>query len=204
MSVTNGDLLKVDLRYTVSGIGVSCNVFQCQVYQASPHALEDSYVLASMADWMTRIYEPMLPHIVTTFTDPIDYVYKKIDDQWNFMGGNTLTDMDGESTGDPLPSAVALLMQVGTGTSRGVGKKYLGGLSETAVTAGLWVAGVVAAATDSCVEWMSQFQDLDDTTTWFVPGVYSTKALAFKAFVSSYELGNIPAYQRRRKPLVGA
>jgi len=146
----------------------------------------------------------MVPHIVIAYTDPVDDVYKKVGSLWNWIGGNILVDLDGESIGDPLPSGVAILGELLTDTSRVVGKKYVGGLSELAQTAGQWISTVSAAMLSSISEWMAQFQDLVDTTTYYVPGVYSTKALAFKPFTGAGVVRAIPAYQRRRKEGVGA
>jgi len=204
MTVTNNDILKVDVRYTVSGIGVTANIFQAQVFQVSPHTVTDAYATASMFDWIGRIYLPMVPHIVVTMTDPLVQVYKKVGVFWNLIGSETPTNLDGESIGDPLPSGVALLTTVLTDTSKVQGKKYIGGLSETGITAGLWIATVLTAMGTSAVQWIAQFQDLADEETWYIPGVYSTKAIAFKMFTSAYTVRSVPAYQRRRKSGVGA
>jgi hypothetical protein len=143
----------------------------------------------------------MQPHIVVT-CDVLDCnVYKKVGSLWNLVGPAPVV-FTPESIGDPLPSGVAALMTAYTDTSRVVGKKYFVGLSETAQTAGLWVVGVLAAMLQSAIVWGTVFASGDAGSTW-IPGVYSSKAVAFKGFTPAVATRDVPAYQRRRKQGVG-
>jgi hypothetical protein len=203
MPVTDADVLKVDLRWQVGSIGLACNIFQARVNQATPHSVPDLDVLASMGDWMTRVLEPMEPHIVVT-CDVLDCpVYKKVGNLYNLIGPAPVVFTPG-SVGDPLPSGVGALIDAYTLTSKVMGKKYLPGLSEVGQTAGLWVAGVLSAMLASAVEWITPFADLADPTTYYMPGVWSVKLSSFAIFAAHIATKDVPAYQRRRKAGVGA
>lgn len=202
MSFTHMDIVKCDLRWQIGAIGQAANVFQALCVQNSPHTVADSEVLTDMADWLERILEPLEDHVVVSVDTISANIYKKVGPLWNLVGDVAVAFTPG-SIGDPLPSGVAALMTAYTETSKVMGKKYVPGLSETGQTAGLWVAGVLAALATSAVQWVSGFVALNDPLTYWYPGVYSTKALAYKIFQGSAMVRDVPAYQRRRKQGVG-
>lgn len=202
MSFTNGDIAKVDLRYNVGSIGFAVNVFQAVLVQSTPHAIADLDVLTDMGAWITRVLDPMQPHIVVSVDVEDCNVYKKVGPLWNLVGPAPVI-FEGLSNGDPLPSGVAALMVAYTDTSKVMGKKYLPGLSEVAQTAGLWVGPVLAAMLQSCLEWVDHFAALSDPTSEWYPGVWSLKAVGFRIFAAHIAARDIPAYQRRRKEGVG-
>lgn len=202
MSFTNGDRAKLDLRWQVGQIGFAANIFMAQLYQPTPHVMDDLSVLSDLGAWVTAILEPMEPHVVVD-VDVLDCnCYKKVGDDWNLVGPAPVLFTPG-SIGDPLPSGVAGLVTVYTDVSRVQGKKYFPGLAEEGQTAGLWVAGVLAAMLQSAVVWATAFESVEDPGNYWWPGVWSLKMGTFKVFVAHLGVRDVPAYQRRRKAGVG-
>jgi len=203
MSVTNNDRLKVDLKWSVAGVGLAANIFQCRVYQAAPYALADADVLADMEAWMTDFLAPIETYVIVDATILSSPVYKWQTGLWNLIG-MCEPDFTSSGIGDPLPSGVAALIDVYTFVSRVIGKKYIPGLQESCTTAGVWIAGVLSALADMASVWLLPFESLTGPNTLYVPGVYSTKTTSFQDFQAETRIPNVPAYQRRRKAGVGS
>lgn len=202
MGFTHNDVMKVDLRWVVEGIGLAANVFQALCTQDSPHVLSDADAIEDARIWIEAILGPMEPHIVVS-CDVLDCnVYKKVGPLWNLVGPANVI-FAPESIGDPLPSGVAGLIVAYTYLSKVMGKKYIPGLSETGQTAGLWVAGVIAAMLQSAVAWAEYFESVEGATTYWHPGVWSLKSAGFQIFSPTAAVRDVPAYQRRRKAGVG-
>ena len=202
MAFTHGDIAKVDLHWQVGTIGFAANVFQCKLLQDSPHSLSDVDAATDMAAWMTGIVGPMEPHVVVDVDITSASFYKKSGDDWNLITDLPIVFVP-ESIGDPLPSGVAALITAYTYQSKTQGKKYFPGMSELAQTAGLWVAGVLAALANSGLAWISGFDSIADPTSHWYPGVWSLKSLDFQSFSPVTIVRDVPAYQRRRKQGVG-
>ncbi len=202
MAFTDNDLVKVDIRWQVGTICQACNVFQAKLDQVVPHNLPTVDGLLDMGNWMTRIFTPMWPHIVVSVDFLECSVYKRVGLLWNYEGPAPVV-FTPASIDDPLPSGVAALIVAYTGISKVIGKKYIVGLAEAGQTAGLWVAGVLAAMLQSAIHWIGPFQSLADVDSFWTPGVWSAKALGYVPFAAAISTRDVPAYQRRRKAGVG-
>jgi len=199
---THNDIYKCDLTWNAAGIGLSCCIFQGKLAQGSPHGENAADFLHDLTDYMDAILLPIKPHIVVSYLIQGCPVYKRVGLLWNYEG-MILPDGDGGSIGDPLPSGVAALITIGTDVSRVMAKKYLGGLSETGQTAGLWVAGVLTALASTALAWRNGWICTHMTDTSLFPGVWSLKTGGFKLLTGAAEVSDVPAYQRRRKAGVG-
>lgn len=110
--------------------------------------------------------------------------------------------LTGSVGGDMEPSGVAALLVADTDTPKQRGRKYLAGLSVGDVVDGLITATRLATLALLVVEYLDDiFNGISGTLT---PGVLSKPLVAFKPFISSGAITDVPAYQRRRKPNVGS
>ena len=203
MGFTHLDIAKLDLRWQVGTIGIACNVFQLQCFQSSVEVVPDVDVMTEMGTYMESILTPMAPHIVVSVDVTSLNLYKKQGALWNLVGPCPIS-FTPSNTDDPEPSGVAALMTAYTAVSKVVGKKYLPGLADTRVTAGLWISAVLAAMLQSGLAWIAPWSMISHTGTSWYPGVWSLKKTGFELFASSIATRDVPAYQRRRKAGVGA
>lgn len=202
MGATHNDIVKVDLKWSVTGIGFAANIFQAKLLQDTPHVLSTAEIHDDMDDWMERILDPLAPYVVVSCDVITSPVYVKQGALWN-LETTILPAFTGTNMTDPLPSGVAALVTAYTYISKVMGKKYVPGLADDAVLAGAWVANVLSALADMAVEWITGFNSLADATSHWWPGVWSLKTISFQSFQSAAAISDIPSYQRRRKEGVG-
>lgn len=202
MSLTSGDILKVDLHWYASGVGFAANVFQVKILQGTPHPYSEALALIDMKLWMERILSPIQPDVIVSCDVTGASVYQKVGPLWNLIG-NVSPTFTPTNADDPLPSGVAALITWNTYVSKVQGKKYFPGMSESRTTAGVWIAGILSHLASVAVAWISGFNAADDADTHFYPGVWSAKMLSFQSFGTAGQIPDVPAYQRRRKTGVG-
>lgn len=82
------------------------------------------------------------------------------------------------------------------------GKKYLPGLTEGSIGAGVLNAPFVAAMVLFGVDWMTPFAGATSAADW-IPGVWSPTDVLLQPMGLTLTTTNIAAYQRRRKRGVG-
>lgn len=103
---------------------------------------------------------------------------------------------------DQLPRGVAALINAKTVDPDVNAKKYVGGLTEAAVTDGLWTGAILTVLGNYADTWITPYVGGTTGATW-TPGCWSVKNKTFHQFSGNVIIPTIPAYQRRRKRGVG-
>lgn len=101
-----------------------------------------------------------------------------------------------------LPPANAAYMQAATGAPKVLGKKYIPGLSEGTVEAGVVTLSAMGQLAFLAIDYITPI-DVSVSGPTMDPGVPSPTTLLFQEFSGSGTFTDVVAYQRRRKPGVG-
>ncbi len=158
--------------------------------------------VAAMRSWCDDMYTLMEDHMKSTVELDEVQVSKWIPGSpgtWDDIGSDAGTFV-GVAVGELLPDGVALVMRAVTDAVKVIGRKYLGGLVESAVNNTAWEANVLVDALAFLVAW---YEGPVPSVREFISGVFSTVLQDFVPFEAQGILSTIPGYQRRRKPGVG-
>jgi len=196
MPNNQNDVIQLTMRMRISGADLMQNVWHFRVDDAA--GLTDEELLADMQMWMQGVESQMDDLQHTSISYEVGKVYNLTQDRpvgpvaWYSAGGAV--------AGDPLPSGVAALITFYTGVKRVVGKKFFGGLVETALTAAEWTSATLATLDDIALYF---FTPTTIGGHGYTPVIYN-RTLKTVAPILLYAIRSVPAYQRRRKPGVGA
>lgn len=203
MTLTTGDIVKVVATIAWLDGNIMQNVFNATLSGAGgPWA--DADVVGDALAWVNNMFANM----TTSLSDECDgsqiqvYVYDSIDLDFDEVGSNAWT-YDPSSTSDQIPRGAAGLMTCRSDDPDVQGKKYLGGLTESGITDGLFVGAVLTAMLAFAADWVTAFTGAVSGATW-TPGIWSPTGNVIFDCGSSITASAIPAYQRRRKRGVGA
>lgn len=197
----DGEVLRVALHYAMKGASDVMNVFHF-VYEGTGDT--DSSVLTNIEDWLTDVWGVDWALLASddadmTFAD-VDIV-NTLGEVVRNLGVATAAVVGGNNT-DESAVAAAYFMMADTGFPKNRGKKYVPGLTEVALVDGLLSITYLAKLVVLLSTWMTT--ETSPSNGELVPGIMSLTKAAFLAFTGSGYATDVPAYQRRRKPNVGA
>jgi len=197
----DNEILRVALHYTLKGASDVMNVFHFQ-YQGTGDT--DASVLTDIDGWLTLAWGG--PWAAMTSNDAT-MTYADVD-VVTVLGtvtrniGVALTPKTGSLPQDESSVATAFFMMADTGFPKSRGKKYIPDITEEQIDDGFVDAVALAQLVTILSVWMTPVTAPANGT--LVPGVLSLTRAAFLAFTGSGFATDVPAYQRRRKPNVGA
>lgn len=202
MSVTEGSILRVVASMLWTDGNIMQNVFNVVPTGGSP-PYDEVDVVDDMEDWLDNMFANLTIHVVDTVdgNEVIVYEYDGVDDDWDEVGSQAWT-WDPSSATEEMARGVAGLVRLWTTDPDVQGKKYVGGLSESALTDGLFNSGALTALLAFALDWYTPFVGGASGAT-FTPGIWSVAGTVFKLALDHYAASAIPAYQRRRKRGVG-
>jgi hypothetical protein len=165
------------------------------------------------ADADTSNAQTVLDDLITALMTPAT----NFGDGYSFIGGTfydeatpgvpgvfltpTGGDKTGTSTSDELPGQVALLINMWAPTTRPNRKRsYMAGLTEGAVTAGLWASTVITNWNGVCDDLLDfdTITGLDVRLGAFGPDSGSPPIPSIN-YITEYRVESVPATQRRRR-----
>lgn len=202
MAITVGDILRVVVTYAWLDGNLNMNVFNALV-GGSGGPYDEADIVDDALAWATAMFS----EVVSSMSDQMDgsqvqvYVYDSIDDDWDEVGSDAWVSAPAHSD-DQLPRGVAFLINARTDDPDVQGKKYLGGMTEAGVTAGLIIAATLIQMDGFADEWTLPFVGGTSGADW-IPGVWSVKNSELAPLTGTFVIPAIPAYQRRRKRGVG-
>lgn len=202
MTVADGDILRIVASLLWTDGNVNQNVFNCKMSGAGAPWDNDD-ILDDAEDWLDDMYANLVTHMVHEINgnEVIIYKYDTVHDDWDEVGSQAwLFDPTGQ--GEELPRGVAALVRLWTYDADVQGKKYIGGLSETDLTEGLFASGLITNLLAFAADWYLPFVGAASGGT-FTPGVWSVVGTVFRQALDHFATSTIPAYQRRRKRTVG-
>ncbi len=200
MAIQLGDIFRITATLLLADSNLMQNVFYTQLDSGTIPT--NNAVVAAMRTWVDDMYTIMEDHMKTTVSLDEVQVSKWIPGSpgtWDDIGSDAGT-FAGLAVGELLPDGVALVMRAVTDAVKVVGRKYLGGLVESAVNNTAWEANVIVDALLFVISW---YEGPVPTVREFISGVFSTVLQDFVPFEANGIVSSIPGYQRRRKPGVG-
>jgi len=200
MTVSNGDIVKVILEYVYPGASTALNIFH-YVYSGASSTDEDT--LDALETWFTADWADTWADLAPS-TASVDNLKAQIVS----AAGVVLRDLGTAVIGVPgilgsevNPGAVSGYLMANTASPQIRGSKYVPGISEGAIVAGLFSAPAVLDLGLLLVDYLANITII--TGERLLPGCLSTKTGGFVTFTDSGLINSTPAYQRRRKPGVG-
>lgn len=197
MTVVLNDVIKVTVKSSMPNGSVIENVYHLKKIGGGD--LSEADAMEDIVLWVTSLHDQLDDLQVTTLTyDSVD-AYNVTQDRpvssSSLVGG-------GDLAADPLPPGVAALVSCDTGVKRGVGRKYIAGISEALTTGGEFVAGALVSLGEYADK-LTEVYNSGATDSDWQAGIYRKFHNQFAPFIG-WAVNAIPAYQRRRKPGVGS
>jgi hypothetical protein len=197
MSFSAGDYLRITAKMQLLGVIAIENVYWVRIGTWTSGSSTD--VMQDMAAWMDAAYQELLGEFSNTlqfvevagFNDSTNEPLPSV--PWPSM-------TTGTNSGDVLATGVSALALFHTVKSRVIGRKFIGGLTENALTSALLTSNVMGHMVDYAVAISAGPPAVASTATYFF--VIRDKLGA--PFVAIRNVINaIPGYQRRRRQGVG-
>lgn len=196
------EIVRATISYLIQNGSVAQNVLH---WILTNEDVADGTVLDAIAGWITTDFGAEWADMgsdectMTEVEADIVQIGGTVDRN---IGTETL-DIDGELPSSVLPAANALYLQANCLPAGVFGRKYIPGLQEAGVAAGLWVGSTLTDGAAMLADYMDTIV-VPVIGGILVPGVPSSKTSAFEPFTGVGFLDTVPAYQRRRKPGVGS
>jgi hypothetical protein len=196
-----GEILRVQLNYNVPNASAVQNVFW---YVLAGSNLPDEDVPAVFVAWAEfdwgAAWEVAADQLVSIDTVSLDVVNPD-GTVARDLGESAVGLFGAQVTSDNTPGVVSGFIKADTALPKSRGSKYIPGFTDGLLAAGLWNTTATNVLLDCLVEYIST---VGAGTSSFIPGVLRRVAAAFEPFIGTGDTTDVPAYQRRRKPNVGA
>lgn len=203
MAVADGTILRIVASLLFPDNALAQNIFYVVFTDSgASNAVED--VLSDLSDYIFAVYDEMATGIqaAINLTDIKVYEYDGVDEDWDELGVEFPGD-DFTGAGDGMPNGVAYLCAAETTNPDVTARKYIGGGVESNSTDNDLTGPLITALTALVEEWIAPFTGAA-TGGLFGPGVWSPTKTNFFLFNGVGSVNVQVAYQRRRKPGVGA
>lgn len=202
MTVVSGDILRVVASMVWSDANINQNVFNA-ILTGGGSPWDDQDIVDDAEAWLDTMYANITTHCSDELAgaEVIAYKWDVPGQDWDEVSSQAWT-WTPTSTTDQLPRGVAALVRLWTEDPDVQGKKYLPGLTEGALTDGLWGGGNLVDFLAFAADWYAPFTGGVSGATW-TPGIWSVVASILVPAVDHIAASAIPAYQRRRKRNVG-
>lgn len=196
-----GEIIQATIEYQVGASSTPMNVFHW--IKASTNT--DATDMDTIVDWVDGNWGSSWAALAHTAIELVQVTVRVLNGLGTVIRilGSENINVFGDVASTTLPAANAGLMVANTAEPSLQGKKYVPGLSEGTVEAGVITTGALADLANLMVEYLTPIDLVTPSLVTMIPGIYSTAKEEFFAFNGSGTITNVPAYQRRRKPGVG-
>lgn len=196
-----GELLRATVNYIIPNASAVQNVFYWRLDIAN---IPDADVLTFFDDWFTNDWGSRWADVASqnAVLSTVDLMVVNGDGTVLRSVGTAIIGLTGTVVSETTSAAVSAYLSADTALPKTRGRKYVPGVSESGVLNGLFDVATVANLILLLTEYLADFNPQGNAI--FKPGVLRTAINLFQAFTGSGEVVDVPAYQRRRKPGVGA
>lgn len=198
---SEGDIIRLVIEYGLPAASAALNV----LYFRLGGDASDGDVLDDLDDWVTEVwgadwsaFGALTAAIIGMAVDVVDFEGHVLAN----IGSGTLN-IPGTVDTDPTSAGDAAYMKADTAVPKTRGSKYLPGLAEDNVDAGILDATILGELAIMAIDYMAAFVGAFSSVL-YQPGVPSRTLLTFNPFTGSGTFTDIIAYQRRRKLGVGS
>lgn len=196
-----GEILRATVNYSMPGASAVQNVF---FWQLGGAAISDTQAAGFVADWLELAWGARWEAMSSNDVELVDADLLILDSAGVTVRnlGTVAVNVVGDVTEDEETVASSYFMQADTAFPRTKGRKYVPGIPEGQVVDGLIIAGQLVNLALLLAEYVGVIPA--GVTAVLTPGVISRVTETFRPFLAAGSITDIPAYQRRRKPNVGA
>lgn len=197
---TNGEILRVDVRYTALNASQALNVF----YWRMMRTISDTLVLDSIENWIRNEWGPDWRALAPDTSRIVDFTAVVVDNTGKLVRevGGRVIGISGQHLHEVKPAAVSGFLLTGTTRPKSRVKKYVPFVSESVVNNGKFNAEAAAKLLLLATHVLKYLMDGPDPIA--EPGTLSRVVNAFLQAIPMVYFTDVPAYQRRRKPNVGS
>lgn len=199
----NNEVVRMTMSYTIAAGSVAQNVFYWRL-ATTGLGVPDVQIMSTLTDWTENEWFTAWSDIGSDTAEirDIDLAIVNSNGEIKRVIGSTSIGLAGLVGGDPTPAAVSGYIRATTDLTRAAGSKYIPGMAEGQVAAGLFDIEAVADLLFLLAEWLTPI--LVQAGAELISGVLSKQIDNFVDFNGTGTVSNVPAYQRRRKPQVGS
>lgn len=201
MSVLNNEVVRCALTYIAPNASLMQNVFFWQNVGAT---LTNQQVLDTLEDFFEDVWGAAWQDIAATTAELSSMMCDVIRTDGTVarnLGERSLA-ITGTEGIDTASAAVSGYFYASTTVPKARGSKYVPAVADSVISNGEFNAGAITNLSLMLVAYLATI-DVEGVSD-LVPGVLSRPLEAFVAFSAQGLVNSIPAYQRRRKPSVGA
>lgn len=198
----SGELVRLVLEYLVPGTSAVMNVFMWLIEEGSP---TDEELLDDFANWAENVWGVNWADFATAVAeiDLIDVDILNADGTVARNIGSQLIGLVGGVGGETTVAAAAGYIKADTALPKTRGSKYVPGLGEGSIADGFVSVETLSDLSLLLANYFDTYVG-SESGARYAPGVLSRTLVEFVPFNGSGYVTDVPAYQRRRKPNVGA
>jgi hypothetical protein len=202
MPFESEDIVKCTLRFSLFNASLAINSFTARLSQVIAHGSTDEDAVTDWAAHLDNFYGELL-QMMHDLSVPTTFELHRLNlGNWDWVTGGEPTFVP-TSVGDIVAHGVAALIVARTAVSKVRGRKFVPGITDVAIADGLFNQTMVTNLVAAAAIYVMPFESVTDDSEW-TSGVYSKGLATFIPFIPTAVVTNIPSYQRRRKPGVGA
>jgi len=199
MAVAN-EVVRATIQYTQPNASDIINVFTFLL----DNDADDGDVLQAFEDWVDAdwsiAWKDFASSNCTLIGGQLDVL--NLDGTVNRNIGLYVRSIAATTSSEAAPSTLAGYIQGNTDVAKTRGRKYIAGIPEDSLDAGLLDAEILADLVIFLALYLAGIEV--DISTNLVAGVLSRTLAQFVPFADNGTVSNVPAIQRRRKPGVGS
>ena len=193
--------MRVVISYGLPAASAALNV----LYARLTGATSDENVLDDWSDWLTNVWGVDWSAFGATTASIIGLAVDVVDFEGHVLAniGSETFSIPGTVATDPTSAGDAAYMKADTAIPKTRGSKYVPGLAEDNVDAGVLDVTILGELAILLVDYLTNYTGVASGKVWEM-GVPSRTLLAFQPFTGGGTFTDIIAYQRRRKLNVGS
>lgn len=202
MAIASGDIIRAVFTWLLTNDDLAQNVFHFLVTSGSE--TDDADTTSTLIDWFEDALGTAPVAVVNDAElDAVDvYKWDATNDEFDPLTNETPCTFVGTDATEMMPHGISALLSRPTSDPRSTARTFLPGMSEGTQANGLWAAAHLTRLLDIC----DAMTDVATTTSGAVltPGTFTLATETFNPVTGTFVVNSLPAYQRRRKPGVGA
>jgi hypothetical protein len=199
----NGEIMRVDVEYSVPGSSQVLNVFHWRIEDSVP----DDEVLEDWEVWVTNEWGPAWADTAASSASIIAVAVRVMSSDGTVVrvvGASNLTPIDGDLGGEVQAAHVAGHIHAPTLLPRSRGRKFIPGIAESVLGAGgIFQTSVLTNYVVLGGLWTTQYAG-EISSADYTPGLLRIAATSFQPFLGTVGFTDRPRSQRRRMGDVGA
>jgi hypothetical protein len=202
MPFESEDIVKCVLSFQLFNASLAMCSFTARLSQVIAIGSTDEDAVTDWAAHLDNLFGELVFEMHDLSPPTTFELYRLIAGKWAWVTGGEPTFVP-TGTAEIVAHGIAALIVARTAISKVRGRKFIPAMTEGNIEEGIFTSSTVASLVSAAAIYALPFDSVTEDSDW-VSGVYSKVLSTFIPFIPTVIISNIPSYQRRRKPLVGA